>query len=386
MVLYDHTEYTRNRAFQTLRASLWDHVANGYLLKQDVEELMGRIGVTDTLEETLEKSEVVIESVFEDAALKRDLFNQMAAILQARAVPPDQITLCSNTMTLPMQAIIEDIQQKEYRGSCIGMRFLHPVWFIDEVELTDCDYTRRNTADQAERLLRQLFFQPFQFDGVNRRKLTLQEISTYQSRQRLRWYTLPRHASLRPRFPSAHLCLHLYMLCIHPQRVCVCPPPDRHTVPSRSHLCRGAGCAKSLRRLPRRAARRRRQCLPICPPAWAHHSRSQRPLSPRRTSSHAPSVRRLATPIAPPVAIPIILRTRRVEGRLSRADAANSLCVLLVPLVAAGLEEPRSALLVPCGHMAMCIDCAEKVLHGSRPICVVCRQPIEKILRATPPP
>ena len=44
------------------------------------------------------------------------------------------------------------------------------------------------------------------------------------------------------------------------------------------------------------------------------------------------------------------------------------------------------ALLVPCGHMAMCVECAEKVLHGQRPICVVCRQPIEKILRATPPP
>ena len=50
------------------------------------------------------------------------------------------------------------------------------------------------------------------------------------------------------------------------------------------------------------------------------------------------------------------------------------------------LEEPRSALLVPCGHMAMCVECADKVLHGSRPICVVCREPIEKILRATPPP
>ena len=75
VVLYDHTEYTRNRAFQTLRASLWDHVrfiaalhcqkiilrtlqvANGYLLKQDVEELMGRISVSDTLAETLVKSE-----------------------------------------------------------------------------------------------------------------------------------------------------------------------------------------------------------------------------------------------------------------------------------------------------------------------------------------
>ena len=44
------------------------------------------------MEETLERSELVIESVFEDAALKRDLFNQMAEILAARSVPPDQIT------------------------------------------------------------------------------------------------------------------------------------------------------------------------------------------------------------------------------------------------------------------------------------------------------
>jgi len=294
VVLYDHTEYTRNRAFQTLRASLWDHVANGYLLKQDVEELMGRIGVTETLEETLEKSEVVVESVFEDAALKRDLFNQMAAILQARAVPPDQITLCSNTMTLPMQAIIEDIQQKEYRGCCIGMRFLHPVWFIDEVELTDCDYTRRNTAEKAEKLLKQLFFQPFLYDGVNRRKLTLQEISTYQSRQRLR-----------------------------------CPEP--------------------ITSLPRRNMRK------------------------KFASPGSPSDK---TPPASPD-IPAGSTPQPTEPTPAPED--------LEPC-AVCLEEPRSALLVPCGHMAMCIECADKVLHGSRPICVVCRQPIEKILRATPPP
>ena len=295
VVLYDHTEYTRHRAFQTLRASLWDHVSNGYLLKQDVEELMGRIGVTETLEETLEKSEVVIESVFEDATLKRDLFNQMCGILQARAVPPDQITLCSNTMTLPMQAIIEDVQQKEYRGSCIGMRFLHPVWFIDEVELTDCDYTRRNTADKTEKLLKQLSFQPFLFDGVNRRKLTLQEISTYQSWQRLR-----------------------------------CPEP--------------------ITSLPRRALRKK-----FSSPGSPSGDKTPPP-SPDLPAGSTP------TPSEPPPA----------------PEDAEPCAVCL--------EEPRAALLVPCGHMAMCIDCAEKVLHGSRPICVVCRQPIEKILRATPPP
>lgn len=294
ITLYDHTEYTRNRAFQTLRASLWDHVANGYLLKQDVEELMGRIGVSQTLEELLERSEVVIESVFEDAALKRDLFNQMSEILAARATPPDQITLCSNTMTLPMQSIIEDVQQKEYRGSCIGMRFLHPVWFIDEVELTDCDYTRRNTASSAEKMLKQLFFQPFFYDGCYRRKLTLQEISTYQSRQRLR-----------------------------------CPEP--------------------ITSLPKRGLRRK------------FGSPSAGSPDGRRTSSPEP-------PEAP-----------AASGSQPPAPEDAEPCAVC-------LEEPRSALLVPCGHMAMCVECADKVLHGSRPICVVCRQPIEKILRAMPPP
>ena len=85
------------------------------------------------------------------------------------------------------------------------MRFLHPVWFIDEVELTDCDYTRRNTVNTAEKLLKQLFFQPFFYDGCYRRKLTLQEISTYQSRQRLRCpepiTSLPRR-NLRKKFGS----------------------------------------------------------------------------------------------------------------------------------------------------------------------------------------
>ena len=42
------------------------------------------------------------------------------------------------------------------------------------------------------------------------------------------------------------------------------------------------------------------------------------------------------------------------------------------------LDEPRSALLVPCGHLAMCTECSMRVLRGPRPICVVCRQPIEK--------
>jgi 3-hydroxyacyl-CoA dehydrogenase len=74
----------------------------------------------------------VVESVFEDLTLKKDLFNSMGDLLKERAVLTDQVLLCSNTMAIPMADITEEVC-KEYRGSCIGMRFLHPVWFIDEV-------------------------------------------------------------------------------------------------------------------------------------------------------------------------------------------------------------------------------------------------------------
>ncbi len=43
---------------------------------------------------------MVIESVFEDLQLKKDLFNQMGEILKQRSVPADQMLLCSNTMNL----------------------------------------------------------------------------------------------------------------------------------------------------------------------------------------------------------------------------------------------------------------------------------------------
>lgn len=260
---------------------------------------MVRISVAQTLEECLEHSEVLIESVFEDAALKRDLFNQMCEILKARAVPPDQITLCSNTMALPMQSIIEDIQAKEYRGSCIGMRFLHPVWFIDDVEITDCDYTRRSTCNATEKLLKQLFFQPFFFDGCYRRKLTLQEITTYHSRQRLR-----------------------------------CPEP--------------------ITSLPKRSIRKKNGSMGSWPGT-------------ERTPPASPDIPAGANPSGMP------------SGEPLTAPEDTEPCAVC-------LEEPRSALLVPCGHMAMCVECADKVMHGNRPICVVCREPIEKMLRATPPP
>ena len=261
--------------------------------------------------------QVVIESVFEDLQLKKDLFNQMGEILKQRSVPADQMLLCSNTMNLSLADFTEDVC-KEYRGCCIGMRFLHPVWFIDEVELADCDYTRRTTVNGAEKLLKQLFFQPFFYDNCYRRKLTLQEISTYQSRQMLR-----------------------------------CPEPLKSLVPRRGFRRKnslGAGSNSPGCCSPDQSS----ASSPVGSPSGPVGSAGEHvPVGSSSSSPHPES-----------------LLSEGGEGGEEHEDKEEPCAVCL--------DEPRSALLVPCGHMAMCTECSMRVLRGPRPICVVCRQPIEK--------
>ena len=54
-------------------------------------------------------------------------------------------------------------------------------------------------------------------------------------------------------------------------------------------------------------------------------------------------------------------------------DEANQCAVCMV--------QPRNTLLRPCGHVSMCLTCAQRMLQQSPfPACVVCRSPIEDLL------
>jgi hypothetical protein len=171
VVLYDLHEPTRTSAFDKLC-----ELAKGSLPKQDAESAIASITVANSLKDTLDRSELILELVFEDLAIKKGLFNQMCNILKQLGRPPGQVTLCSGTLTIP----IGDIQIQENRGSCLGMRFLHPVWFMDDVEVTNCDHTHRSTRESLEKKLKALDFQPFLSQNVStRRKLTQQEIASF---------------------------------------------------------------------------------------------------------------------------------------------------------------------------------------------------------------
>ena len=59
---------------------------------------------------------MVVESVFEDLQLKKELFNQMGEILKQRCVPNDQMLLCSNTMNLSLAEFSRGLKKHELHG------------------------------------------------------------------------------------------------------------------------------------------------------------------------------------------------------------------------------------------------------------------------------
>jgi hypothetical protein len=175
VVLYDLHEPTRTSAFERLC-----ELAKVSLSKQDAESAIASITVANSLKDTLDRSELILELITEDLTLKKVLFNQMCNILKQLGRPPGQVTLCSGTLTIPIGDIVGDIQTQEYRGSCLGLRFLHPVFFIDVVEVTNCEHTKRLTRDNLEKKLKSLDFQPFLSQNVsNRRKLNPQEVASF---------------------------------------------------------------------------------------------------------------------------------------------------------------------------------------------------------------
>lgn len=64
-----------------------------------------------------------------------------------------------------------------------------------------------------------------------------------------------------------------------------------------------------------------------------------------------------------------VLKQIAAMGIGHEADEAD-MCVVC-------MEEPRSTVLVPCGHMVLCKDCCEHIIETKQGTCPVCNQHVE---------
>jgi 3-hydroxybutyryl-CoA dehydrogenase len=106
-------------------AGLTKQVARERLTEDERTAILGRITVTDDLQ-ALKDCDLVIESVVEDMAVKRELFEQLDLIVKPEAI------LATNTSTL---AVVELAMTTERPDKVCGIHFFNPAPMMKLVEV-----------------------------------------------------------------------------------------------------------------------------------------------------------------------------------------------------------------------------------------------------------
>jgi 3-hydroxybutyryl-CoA dehydrogenase len=125
VVLRSRSQDSADDMVARLGKSLAKQVERGKLEQADADAILGRVSATSKLSD-LADCDLVIESVVEDLAIKKDLFAELDGI-----VKPDAI-LATNTSTLP---VVEMAVQTKRPDKVCGVHFFNPAPAMSLVEI-----------------------------------------------------------------------------------------------------------------------------------------------------------------------------------------------------------------------------------------------------------
>jgi 3-hydroxybutyryl-CoA dehydrogenase len=136
-MLFDLSEDNLRRGLDFVRGFLEKSVKLGKLTQDQADEARRNLGGTTDLHE-LSDADIVVEAVFEDLEVKKDLFGQLDDIVSPRTL------FHTNTSTLSVTAIASGSRHPE---RVVGTHYCNPAPLMKLVELVD----GRHTADWAHR-------------------------------------------------------------------------------------------------------------------------------------------------------------------------------------------------------------------------------------------
>jgi 3-hydroxybutyryl-CoA dehydrogenase len=125
VVLRSRKQETADAMVAGLAKSLAKQVAKGKLADDDAEAIKSRVGATTDLD-ALADADLVVESVVEDLAVKKQLFAELDRVAKDGAI------LASNTSTLPVVELAVETQRPE---QVCGIHFFNPAPLMSLVEV-----------------------------------------------------------------------------------------------------------------------------------------------------------------------------------------------------------------------------------------------------------
>ena len=114
-------------------------VEAGVLTEEQLEERLSRIGFTDDMDsQKVKDADLVIEAVFENMDLKREIFAKLEERLAEDCI------FCTNTSVMSPTEISRDLKHRE---RFVGTHFWNPGHLIPLVEVVRTDATSPETSD-----------------------------------------------------------------------------------------------------------------------------------------------------------------------------------------------------------------------------------------------
>ncbi|MFA5519254.1 MAG: 3-hydroxyacyl-CoA dehydrogenase NAD-binding domain-containing protein, partial [Spirochaetota bacterium] len=113
---------------------------------KDSERVMASISIITDMEE-LSDVDMVVESVFEDLNLKKEVFHELDEVCNPSTV------LASNTSSISITEIASVVTRPE---SVIGLHFLNPARVLPLVEIVPGFLTTRETVEMAKTFLKKM--------------------------------------------------------------------------------------------------------------------------------------------------------------------------------------------------------------------------------------
>ena len=150
VIMYDSVPGGARGAKEAIVATLETLAAKGKVTAESVTASAARLGVAESLAD-LASCTVVIEAVFEKLDVKRELFQQLEAVVGADCI------LATNTSSLSVTAIAASCA---HPGRVAGFHFFSPVPLMKIVEVITGPLTGEGIADALTALARQMGHTP----------------------------------------------------------------------------------------------------------------------------------------------------------------------------------------------------------------------------------
>lgn len=136
ITLYDFKEQEPK---ESIRKSTVELVEKGIIASEEIEERLKRIHFTTDLDHiSVKNADIVIEAVFEDMDIKRELFKN----LEERCSP--ETIFCTNSSVMSPSEVSKDLK---HRDRFVGTHFWNPAHLIPLVEVIKSDATRDDVAE-----------------------------------------------------------------------------------------------------------------------------------------------------------------------------------------------------------------------------------------------